>query len=417
MKKLLILAGADVHIKVVQAAKELGVYTIVTDYLSPEDAPAKKVADEYWMLDIKDVDGIVARCKQEHVDGVIAFCIDPTQIPYQRICEKLGVPCYGTIEQFEILTQKALFKDYCRRHGVDIIPEYSLRDVENNTIKYPVLVKPSESRGSRGQTVCHSKDEMQAAIEFARKESGDGKVLIERYMLGCQDMSFAYIVIDSVPYLVKIGDRILGKVEDNLERQQIATILPSCHTEQYIKDVQPAVEKMILSLGIKFGAVFLQGFWENGRVYMYDPGFRFPGSDFDVVQKKATGFDAMSAFVNFALTGDVKSQFGNPEKAYDYNGHVCMILSIACRPGKIAKISGLEQISKDSRIFSTSQRYKEGEIIPDSGDVKQRVAEFVAYLPDRAAISTFIQFVYDNLKILDAHGNDMIVSRVTQTKF
>ena len=46
-KKLLILAGAGVHNKVVRAAKEMGIYTIVTDYLP--DSPAKELADESWM--------------------------------------------------------------------------------------------------------------------------------------------------------------------------------------------------------------------------------------------------------------------------------------------------------------------------------------------------------------------------------
>ena len=58
-KKLLILAGVDVHVKLVRAAKALGVYTIVTDYLLPEESPAKLVADEYWMLNITDIDSIV----------------------------------------------------------------------------------------------------------------------------------------------------------------------------------------------------------------------------------------------------------------------------------------------------------------------------------------------------------------------
>ena len=45
-KKLLILGGIAAHIKVVQAAKELGVHTIVTDFLEPDQSPAKLVADE-----------------------------------------------------------------------------------------------------------------------------------------------------------------------------------------------------------------------------------------------------------------------------------------------------------------------------------------------------------------------------------
>lgn len=410
-KKLLILAGADVHVKIVNAAKELGIYTIVTDYLQPEYSPAKQIADEYWMLNITEVDVIVEKCRQENVDGVLAFCIDPAQIPYQQICEKLDVPCYGTKEQFEILTNKRLFKDYCTAHGVEVIPEYTMSDVENEQVIYPVLVKPSESRGSRGQTVCHTKDDIQNAINIACTESKDGKYLIERYMLGKQDMSFSYIVINGTPYLLKIGDRYLGRVEDNLERQHIATVLPSRNAEIYRKKVEPNVIKMIKSLGITFGAVFLQGFWENGHVYMYDPGMRFPGGDFDIVLKKATGFDNMKSFVRFALTGDVNSQQGNPVEAYKLNGSICLILSIAARPGKIATFSGMDKVSSNSHVYSATQRYHVGETIPASGDIQQRVAEFVAYLPDRTSVQEFLAFVYENIKIMDTEGCDMIISK------
>ena len=122
-KKLLILAGAGVHNKVVRAAKEMGIYTIVTDYLP--DSPAKELADESWMLNIMDVDGIVKKCKEEHIDGVMNFCIDPAQKPYLEICERLNLPCIGTRKTFDILTDKRKFKDYCVEHGVDVIPEYT----------------------------------------------------------------------------------------------------------------------------------------------------------------------------------------------------------------------------------------------------------------------------------------------------
>lgn len=411
-KKLLILAGADVHIKVVKAAKELGVYTIVTDYLDPKDSPAKLCADEYWMIDIMDIDAIVDKCHEVCVDGVLAFCIDPAQIPYQRVCERLGVPCYGTREQFRILTNKRLFKDYCSVHHVGVIPEYSEDEIEKGIVQYPVLVKPSASRGSRGQTVCYSKFEVPKALARARSESSDGKALIERFMLGKQDMSFAYIVIDGEPYLLKCGDRILGHIEDNLERQQIATILPSVHAEQYVRDVEPDVIMMIKSLGIQFGAVFLQGFWEEGRVYMYDPGMRFPGGDYDVVMRHCTGFDNMKAFVRFALTGDFKSCYGKPCNLYNLNGKACMILSIATRPGRIAVFSGMEPISAHPWVFSASQRYHAGDTVPSTGDIKQRVAEFVAELPSKNQVGEFVEFVYDHLAILDENGSDMIISKV-----
>lgn len=411
-RKLLILAGADVHCKVVYAARELGIYVIVTDYLQPEDSPAKQIADEYWMLDIMDVDEIVGKCRAESVDGVLAYCIDPAQIPYQQICEKLGVPCYGTREQFEIMTDKRRFKDFCRQYDLDVVPEYTEEDVENNRVFYPVLVKPSDSRGSRGQTVCSSKEGIPGAIAFARSESGNGGVLMERYMLGKQDFSLAYIVIDSVPYILKIGDRYLGRAADNLERQHICTLLPSRSAEGYIELIEPKVRNMIKGLEITFGAVFLQGFIEDDKVYFYDPGLRFPGGDFDIVLKHATGFDAMKSMVRFALTGDITSCYGKPEGAYKLNGGICMILSIASRPGTIKVFDGLDEIAKDPRVFSISRRYPAGGTVPGTGDLKQRIAELVAYFPDRSDAESFVGYVYDALSVLDEHGQDMVVSRM-----
>lgn len=412
-KKLLILAGADVHVKVVKAAKEIGVYTIVTDYLALEDSPAKQIADEYWNYSITDVDEIVEKCKKEKIDGVLAFCIDPAQIPYQQICEKLKLPCFGTKEQFGILTDKRLFKDYCTSCGVGIIPDYSENDVYEGNMDYPILVKPTISRGSRGQTICYSREEVKKAIDVARKESKDGGVLIERFMQGVQDMAFAYMVVGGEPYLLKIGDRYLGTPEDNLDRQQMATVIPSKHTKEYLAQSDIRVKAMIKKMGITYGAVFFQGFYEKGQEYMYDPGLRFPGSDYDLVLKRVTGFDPMTAFVRFALTGDINSCIGDITTAYNYGGGHCLILSLSAREGKIAVLDGIEKVSKHPYVFSAYARHKVGDIIENRGDVTQRVAEFCSYIPKDGSIEEFADYIYRTVQVKDEKGNDMIISRVT----
>lgn len=411
-KKLLVLAGNNVHVKIVQAAKALGVYTIVTDYLPPSQSPAKLVADEYWMLSTGDIEAVVKKCREEEVDGVLSFCIDTVQFHYQEICSRLGVPCYGTRKQFEVMTNKRLFKDYCKSHGVGVIPEYSLDDVKQGRIHYPVLVKPTDSRGSRGQTICLEEKDIQAAVDLAKSESKDGGFLIERYMQGIQDMSFAYIVIGGQPYPLKIGDRYVGSVRDHLEKQQMSTVLPSRFAEAYREKVEPHVTAMIKSLGIQFGPVFMQGFYEDGEVFMYDPGLRFPGSDFDIVLKEATGFDSMSSFVKFALSGDPCSSVGNPEAVYRYGGKSCVILSVSVRGGKIGSITGMEKIASFPGVYSASLWHHEGDVIPASGDVRQRVAEFCCLVPDRQSIRAFVNYVYDHLSIRDGEGKDMVVSKV-----
>jgi hypothetical protein len=169
---------------------------------------------------------------------------------------------------------------------------------------------------------------------------------------------------------------------------------------------------MIKGLGLEFGAVFLQGFWKDDKVYMYDPGLRFPGTDFDVVTKKVTGFDAMKSFVRFALTGDIKSCYGDINLAYNYNDKFCLILSVSIKAGVIDIIEGIEEIVKHPYVIDYYQRYRKGDVILNSGDIRQRALEFVTYIPSYIEIKSFIKYVYKTLKIIDTNGDDMIVSRV-----
>lgn len=409
-KKLLILAGASVHCKVVEAAKEMGVYTIVTDYL--ESSPAKEIADEKWMLNITDVDGVVERCKAEGVDGVLNFCIDPGQRPYQAICEKLGLPCYGNAKQFHILTDKKAFKDFCVKNNVDIIPTYSLTDVENDDVEYPLLVKPVDSRGSRGISVCHNKEEVLEGTKIASAESSNGEFVIEKYMGGKQDFTMTYLVVDGKPNLERICDRHLGKVEDGLDRQCVFSISPSKYSDMYIKNVHPRVVDFIKNLGIKNGPVFMQGFVDGDTVRFYDPGLRFPGSDYERLFYRATGVNIVKMLVEFALTGKITDKFGNPEDGYLLAGKTCSQIVAAARAGKIGKYEGMEEISRNDNVVIADQRYFVGETVPPSGDVKQRIAEIVILTNGREKAKELVDWVYDTLDVRDENDEYMIVSKV-----
>ena len=409
-KKLLILAGAPVHCKVVEAARALGVYTIVTDYLT--NSPAKELADESWMLNIMDVDDIVERCKSEKVDGVLNFCIDPAQRPYVDICEKLGIPCYGTPEQVHILTDKPSFKAFCLQNGVDIIPTYTVEQVTDGSCEYPLFVKPTDSRGSRGQAVCYTKEETLSAISVAARESSDGGVVIERFMQGKQDFSMTYFVCNGTPYLVRTCDRYLGKVEDGLNKQCVGCVGPSKYTDLYLKNVHGRVIEMIRALGIQNGPVFMQGFVDGDTVRFYDPGLRFPGGEFERLLKDITGIDLMSALVEFALTGSMTLPDGIEDAPYLLGGKHTIQLPITARPGTVKAISGLDNIRKDHRTTVAFSRYEVGETIPLTGDVRQRICEVAMITAPHESVCDAVSWVQSKLAVLDENNEDMLVSLV-----
>lgn len=409
-KKLLILCGNVVHVKVVEAAKEMGVYTIVTDGLSLEDAPAKQIADEALYINVLDVDKIVAYCKENKVDGVINFCNDIGQRPQYEICKKLDLPCYGTWEQYFALTDKNAFKAMCIKYGVDVIPQYDEKDIETDKIEYPVLVKPVDSRGSRGQAVCNNKEELICCLPNAKKESSNGEAIIEKYMAGKQDFSMTYVFKDEKPYLTRTADRYLGKAEDGLNKQCICSISPSKHTEMYIKNVHPKLTQMLQKEGITNAPVFMQGFVDGETVRFYDPGLRFPGAEYEKLLLKATGFNLMKQMVALCLGGEIDDFNGNLTDAYKLGGNKSIQLFITARGGKIARFDGLDEIANHQNTVMVAQRYFVGETVPTSGDVKQRICE-IAILARAENAEEVVEWVQSKLVVLDENGENMLVSQ------
>ncbi len=409
-KKLLILCGNVVHVKVVEAAKAMGVYTIVTDSLPLKEAPAKQIADEALYINVLDVDSIVEYCKNNGVDGVLNFCNDIGQRPHQQICERLGLPCYGTKEQFYKLTDKNAFKKMCIENGVDVIPQYTEEDVRKNNVEYPVLVKPVDSRGSRGQAVCHDKAELEVALVNAKKESTNGQAIIEKYMAGKQDFSMTYIFKDGNANLTRTGDRYLGSRNDGLNKQCIGSVSPSVHTQMYLEKVHDRVVNAIKSMGIKNAPVFMQGFIDGDTVRFYDPGLRCPGTEYEKLLEQATGINLMKEMIAVALGGEINDYDGRLKDAYKLNGKVSVQLLVSARGGTIGVFDGLEEIKNNPDVVTVAQRYFVGETVHQTGDVKQRICEIVI-LTDKERAKETVKWVQSKLVVLDENGENMLVSQ------
>lgn len=407
-KKLLILGGAGPHVKVVESAKEMGIFTIVADYLT--NSPAKAIADVALDINIYDIDALTKYGKENRIDGVLGFALDPTQKPAQKIAARLGLPTFGDETQVMALTDKSCFKALCKKAGVDTITEYSpdkLSDVE-----YPCLVKPGECRGSRGITVCDNSSELEAAIRFAEECSANGRCIIEKYMANNQDLTISYIVKDGKATLISLGDRYPGRAEDNLDRQSNATIQPSRYTQLYLERVDARVKHMIVDvLGIENGPVFFQGFVDTDTVRLYDPGIRFPGNEYERIYKAATGLDPMKSIISYCVGGEILDYDGRIEGSYDLNGKLCIQYMINVGPGVIGKFEGLDEIAAAPFVLDVQQRHFVGDIIENTGDIKQRAGEISVLVErDPDLLADAVRFIQSKLSVEDASGNNMLIS-------
>lgn len=409
MKKILVLGSAAVHVKLIKAAKEMGIYTITTDNVPYEESPGKKIADEYWDLNIYDVEEIVKKSKEEKIDGVISGWLDPCQRPYFQICKELGVPCYGDEEQFFKMTDKHAFKAMCIENGVDIIDEFTDEDIKNNTVEFPVFVKPVDSRGSRGQSVCYTIDELLPAIEVAKLESSNGDIIIEKYIKGSQEFHVTYFFVDGEPYLLRTSDNYCGSEEMHMEKVVSCAVMPSRYTDRYIETAHANVVKMFKKLGIKNGPIFMQGFEDNGVFRFFDPGLRFPGVDYELVFKKVFGIDLMKAMVQIAMEG--KTNVVIPDKAAYINGCRASVLYLTIRACTIAHLGGEKTVKENEHVISYLSRCREGEKIRWAYNVNQRLGEADLLCENTKELIKTINFVNATLTATDENGDDVIFAR------
>lgn len=414
-KKILVLGGAFQHLKLIKTAREMGIITYVTDYLQTKYSPAKQLADYAYPYNITEIDKLVSLCVQEHIDGIIAPYLDVTQIPYCILCERLGVPCFGNKEQHRILTDKNLFKRFCEQHGVDVIPYYHEKDIIdrdrcNKKVEYPIIVKPCDSRGSRGQTICYSRDEAIAAINFAKTESRSENIVIEKYLVSKNDLQLVYIVIEGEPILVRVEDRYVGEKNSGLDKLAIASIEPSIFEQEYRNKVNNKVIPMIRSLGLNYSPVFIQGLIDGEKVRFYDPGIRMPGDEYDTIYKSVTGIDLTELLIRFSLTGKISKEIGKKINNIRIDKATAMIYS-AVRPGKIKKIEGIEKIKKNPCILSVSQMYREGDIVDLHNNVQQRFGEFDIACKDFKQLKNTIDWLFQTLHVFDEYGEDMIFAK------
>lgn len=414
-KKLLILGGNYVDRKLVETAKRMGIVTYITDINPIERSPAKIIADYKYEYNSADIDNIIELCRQEEIDGVLSLYHDFSQTPCRIICEKLGLPHFGNKKQYEILSNKFLFKQFCEKAGLGTIPYYSEKDFvqENSDVDYPVIVKPCDGRGSKGQTICNSRETVLKAIEFAKSFSRLNDVVIEKYLGNKNDLELAYIVTDGEPVLVKIGDRHLGDKSNGLDKTCIASFYPSKYENFYRENINPKVVEGLRKLNLVNAPIFVQGFFCDDTVKFYDPGIRLPGDDFDVGYKTITGIDIAEMFIRFALTGRFPKNSAEKIKNLTigkFGKFMAMILPAVCA-GKIHSIRGIEEIEKNPAVVSFATFYREGDTVAVFNDARQRFAEFIIVGNSVKQLKEIIEWIFNTIKVSDSEGNDMLTAK------
>lgn len=406
-KRLLILGGMRISCEIVRKAKTMGIYTLVADYNKVEDSPGKQIADEAVDLSVIDVDAVVNYVKNNYIDGVFVGFNDMLLPYYAEICDKTGLPCYGTKEQFETLIAKDKYKALCRQFGVPTIPEYDFND---ESIKYPVLVKPVDSSGSRGITICHDRVELEKAIVVGRKASKTGEVLVERYMDG-REVTVFWTFQNGNYYLSALANRHVKQNQGgDVIPLPVGYTFPSIYLSKYRAEVEENCKEMFRYLGLKDGMMFMQCKVEDGTCYLYDLGFRPTGSLEYKILNRVCGYDPLEMMICYALTGRMGEDDIAPKVKPEFETPAFNV-SCLCAPGTIKEITGVDEVKTIPEVEDVVVAYTPGETITEQmrGLLAQISIRVLGSVDKKERLLPAMQKINETLHILGADGRELLL--------
>lgn len=404
-KKLLLLGGKPIgSCDIIKYAKENGAYTIVTDYLSPEKSPAKLLADESWDINTAEIDVLSKKIVENNIDAIVSGVHEFNYLKAMELCNIHNKPFFSTQEQWNISTNKALFKRLCNVYNLPTPMSYSYAQKE--LIKYPVIVKPVDGSSGSGISICYDDVQLELAYKEAMEVSVVKDVIIEEYLYGDEIVVF-YTIIDGIAKLSVIADYYYNYDQEKTMPLPQVYMYPSRYINEYIQNLDSKVKKMLSGIGVRNGTFFLQAFKNEKGFFFFEPGFRPGGSSVCKYTKYLNGISYMDMLVNFSFEGKMLDDIN---KENPYFKKLCCTYSVNVKGGKISKIIGYDIIIKSPEVIDSEKRYNVGDTVPYMSALKQIVLRFFIVANTFEEIEELVFKIQNTIDIIDTKGNSMLIA-------
>lgn len=331
-KRLMLLGGIRYLLPVIKAAHEQGYYVITADYLP--DNIAHKYSDEYVNVSIIDKEAVLKVAREKEIDGIMSFGVDPGVIAASYVQNQMGLPSFGPFESVVILQNKDKFRAFLRDNGFNVPWAYGFDSVEDALLNrtkftFPLIVKPTDSAGSKGCTRVDDESTLKSALEYAMKYSIGGKIIVEEFIekRGCSSDTDSYAE-DGVLKFVSFSAQ---RFDDNAINPYTpaAYSWPSTFSEDEETYLTSEIQRLITLLNMKTAVFNVETrVGRNGKPYIMELTPRGGGNRLCEMLRYATGVDLITAITR-AMVGDEPGEI----KQKPYDGYWAEVILHAERSG------------------------------------------------------------------------------------
>ena len=288
--KILIANRGEIALRVIRAAREMGIQTVAVHSTADSDAMHVRMADEAICIgppagaqSYLNVASIISACEITGAEAIhpgYGFLSENQN--FVQIVEDHGIKFIGpSAKHISIMGDKLPAKDTMKKLGVPCVPgsDGGVPDLDTarkvaEEIGYPVIIKATAGGGGRGMKLAKSAAELDNAFRTARSEGkaafGNDEVYIEKY-LGAPRHIEVQVFGDGKGNAVHLGER-----DCSLQRR---------HQKVFEEAPGPAIDAetrarigktcadAVAAIGYE-GAGTIEFLYENGEFYFIEMNTR-----------------------------------------------------------------------------------------------------------------------------------------------
>ncbi len=392
-RRLMIVGSGPWQLHLIRTARDLG-YAVVNTNLY-EDSIGFTLADVGVAVDIFDRDRHVQIAREYGVEGVTTDQIDIAVPTVAYVCEQLGLPGIGT-RCADLFTHKLRMRELCRDLNV-LQPRYRLcasaeeaRAAVPALGGYPVVVKPTNNRSSRGVHKVESDPALASALADTWTHSREPAFLVEEYIGGLElsvegfktaggHVTLAISRKAQFPHNTVLDWRVWYPRDD---RSIDVGALTARH------------DALIDATGLPFGITHAEYKLHEGRFYLIEFAARGGGANISshVIPLKS-GVDVTGQLIRMAMGEPVEDV--RPRDT----GTAVMLEFFQLDPGTVKAVRGLDAIRALPGIVDVGLTFKPGDTLVPPGHGGVRAGHFIASAPTDRALDALCATVRRTLQV------------------
>lgn len=200
IEKVLVANRGEIAVRIIRACQEMGLKTIAIYSDVDEESLHVHLADEAYplgdptpsesYLNIQKILDIAKNCGAGAVHPGYGFLSE--NAGFAKACADAGLKFIGpSADVIKNMGDKIEAKRTMSKASVPVIPGFTGEESESleeacQRVDFPVLIKAAAGGGGKGMKVVRSRDELEGAIESARREAmssfGNDELLMEKYL-------------------------------------------------------------------------------------------------------------------------------------------------------------------------------------------------------------------------------------------